>query len=286
VLILGETGTGKELVARAIHRLSSRARNSFIKVNCAAIPSGLLESELFGHEKGAFTGAVNRKIGRLELANNGTLFLDEVGEIPLELQPKLLRVLQDHQFERLGSTQTIVVDVRLIAATNRDLVRAVAEKHFRSDLFYRLNVFPIRTPALRDRREDIPLLVRHFVEKSASQMQKPITVIPDQVMEGLVRRRWSGNIRELENFIERSVILSIGDALQVPENELGENAVSELESDYTLQSFQQEQIIKVLRECGGLLSGPNGAAARLGVKRTTLQSKMQKLGISRSDYLP
>jgi len=283
VLILGETGTGKELVARAIHRLSSRARNSFIKVNCAAIPSGLLESELFGHEKGAFTGAVSRKMGRLELANNGTLFLDEVGEIPLELQPKLLRVLQDHQFERLGSTQTIDVDVRLIAATNRDLARAVAEKNFRSDLFYRLNVFPIRTPALRDRRKDIPLLVRHFVEKSASRMQKTITVIPDQVMDGFVRRKWSGNIRELENFIERSVILSTGDALQVPENELAENA--NVEPDHTLQSIQRGQIIKVLRECGGLLSGPNGAAARLRVKRTTLQSKMQKLGISRSDYL-
>jgi len=285
VLILGETGTGKELVARAIHRLSSRARNSFIKVNCAAIPSGLLESELFGHEKGAFTGAVSRKMGRLELANNGTLFLDEVGEIPLELQPKLLRVLQDHQFERLGSTQTIDVDVRLIAATNRDLARAVAEKNFRSDLFYRLNVFPIRTPALRDRRKDIPLLVRHFVEKSASRMQKTITVIPDQVMDGFVRRKWSGNIRELENFIERSVILSTGDALQVPENALAENADSEVEPDHTLQSIQRGQIIKVLRECGGLLSGPNGAAARLRVKRTTLQSKMQKLGISRSDYL-
>ena len=285
VLLLGETGTGKELFARAIHRLSNRHDNNFIKVNCAAIPSGLLESELFGHEKGAFTGAIVRKMGRLELANQGTLFLDEIGDIPLELQPKLLRVLQDYQFEHLGGTQPIHVDVRLIAATNRDLAVAVEEGDFRRDLFYRVNIFPIRIPALRERREDIPLLVRHFVGKASARMQKSIRHIPDEVMDTLRGWTWPGNIRELENFIERSVILSAGDTLQVSQHELQGKEDTEIDPDETLEGVQREYIVKILRECRGLLSGPNGAAARLGVKRTTLQSKMQKLGISRTDYL-
>jgi len=279
-LLLGETGTGKELVARALHRLSKRQGNSFIKLNCAAIPSGLLESELFGHEKGAFTGAVARKLGRLELADRGTLFLDEVGEIPFSLQPKLLRVLQDLEFERLGGTQTLKVNFRLLAATNRDLLQSVKEREFRSDLYYRLNVFPILIPSLRDRREDIRPLVEHFVRKFATQMKKSITSIPARTMELMVRWDWPGNIRELENFVERSVILTPGSVLQsplaelqsIPENKPGDSGSS-------LRDTQRERIVRMLRECHGRLGGPEGAAARLGLKRTTLQSKLDQLGI-------
>jgi formate hydrogenlyase transcriptional activator len=277
VLIMGETGTGKELVARAIHRESRRKDNSFIKLNCAAIPSGLLESELFGHEKGAFTGAITKKLGRLELANQGTLFLDEIGEIPLELQPKLLRVLQDHEFERLGGTRTLHVNFRLLAATNRDLRQAVNQREFRSDLYYRLNVFPIRTPPLRERREDIPPLVEHFVGKYAARMGKPIASIPAKTMEALVQWPWPGNIRELENFVERSVILTSGKVLQVPLSEL--SAVVAQRNSETLAERERECILRALRECKGRLGGPNGAAARLGLKRTTLQSKLRHLGI-------
>ncbi len=286
VLITGETGTGKECIARMIHGMSRRKDRNFIKVNCAAIPTGLLESELFGHEKGAFTGAISQKLGRLELADKGTLLLDEIGEIPLELQPKLLRVLQDREFERLGGTKTIRVDVRLIAATNRDLVRAVEEKEFRSDLFYRLHVVPLHLPALRDRREDIPLLVRHLVEKCAARLRKPIDVIPDEAIEAMMHWRWPGNIRELENFIERSVILSEGNRLSPPLDELrGEISRQPSESDGTLRDREREHIIEILRQTRGALSGPAGAAARLGLKRTTLQYKMQRLGINRLDYL-
>jgi len=285
VLILGETGTGKELVARAIHRLSRGREQSFIKVNCAAIPTGLLESELFGHEKGAFTGAIARKIGRMELADGGTLFLDEVGEIPLELQPKLLRVLQDHEFERLGSTRTIKVNLRLIAATNRDLARSVADRQFRSDLFYRLSVFPIHVPALRERREDIPLLLRYFVHKFASRMDRHIETVPNETMQALQEWSWPGNIRELENLMERSVILSESGVLRVPLWELhAEKAPLVAEPDHTLDNAEREHIIRVLREAKGVISGPNGAARRLGLKRTTLQSKMQRLKITRQDY--
>jgi formate hydrogenlyase transcriptional activator len=283
VLILGETGTGKELIARAIHRISSRKNASFIKLNCAAIPAGLLESELFGHEKGAFTGAVSQKIGRLESANKGTLFLDEVGEIPLEMQPKLLRVLQDQEFERLGSTHTIRVNIRLIAATNRDLAQSMASRQFRGDLYYRLSVFPIRMPELRERREDIPLLVRYFAQEFARRMKKQIETIPTETMNALVNWTWPGNVREPENIIERSVILSQGPILTVPLGELSLWAQDSLD-DGTLESVQRETIVCVLRETGGVLSGPRGAAARLGLKRTTLQSRMQKLGISREEY--
>jgi formate hydrogenlyase transcriptional activator len=286
VLITGETGTGKERIARSIHGMSRRKDCNFIKLNCAAIPTGLLESELFGHEKGAFTGAVSQKVGRIELADKGSLFLDEVGEIPLELQPKLLRVLQDQEFERLGGTRTIHVDVRLIAATNRDLLRAVEEKQFRSDLYYRLRVFPLHLPPLRDRREDIPLLARHFVEKSAARLHKRIDFIPDEAIGAMLKWKWPGNIRELENFIERSVILSEGNILRPPLAEL-RMELSSQQSDVegTLRQKERDHIIEVLRQTRGLLSGPAGAAARLGVKRTTLQYKMQKLGISRMDYL-
>ncbi len=282
-LILGETGTGKELIARAIHRLSSRKDGTFIKLNCAAIPTGLLESELFGHEKGAFTGAVTQKIGRLELADKGTLFLDEVGDIPSELQPKLLRVLQDQEFERLGGNRTIRVNIRLIAATNRNLAQAVAEREFRSDLYYRLNVFPIHMPALRERTKDIPLLVRYFVQKLSRRMNKQIETIPTETMNALIRWDWPGNVRELENFIERSVILTEGSVLNVP---LAELRSSDLESeiDGTLENMEREFIIRVLRETGGVIAGSHGAAARLGLKRTTLQSRMLKMGISRRDY--
>ncbi|MGA7695096.1 MAG: sigma 54-interacting transcriptional regulator, partial [Candidatus Sulfotelmatobacter sp.] len=280
VLLLGETGTGKELVARAIHHLSNRKENSFIKLNCAAIPSGLLESELFGHEKGAFTGAVARKLGRLELADRGTLFLDEIGEIPLDLQPKLLRVLQDQEFERLGGTQTLKVNFRLLAATNRELLESVRHHEFRSDLYYRLNVFPIRIPPLRERREDIRLLVEHFVRKYASRMNKSITSIPAKTIEALVQWAWPGNIRELENFVERSVILTPGSVLQAPLSEL-QTAADEGNrgSSGSLREQERERILRVLRECKGQLGGPDGAAARLGLKRTTLQSKLSHLGI-------
>ena len=286
VLITGETGTGKERIARLIHGMSRRKDRNFIKLNCAAIPTGLLESELFGHEKGAFTGAVSQKLGRLELADKGTLLLDEIGDIPLELQPKLLRVLQDQEFERLGGTKTIRVDVRLIAATNRDLIRAVEEKEFRGDLFYRLHVFPLHLPALRERREDIPSFIRHFVEKCAARLHKHIDVIPDEAVEAMMHWSWPGNIRELENFIERSVILSEGNRLCAPLGELREEISRQLsDSDVTLRDREREHIIEILRQTRGVLSGPSGAAARLGLKRTTLQYKMQRLGISRTDYL-
>ncbi len=282
VLLLGDTGTGKELIARALHQMSSRKHASFIKLNCAAIPSGLLESELFGHEKGAFTGAVGRKLGRLELADQGTLFLDEIGEIPLNLQPKLLRVLQDHEFERLGGTQTLRVNFRLLAATNRDLLASVNQREFRSDLFYRLNVFPIRIPPLHDRRDDIPLLVEHFVRKCAARMGKSITSIPTKTMEALVQWNWPGNIRELENFLERSVILTPGSVLQAPLGEL--SAEQAQEKTTTLREKEKERILRVLRECNGQLGGPGGTAARLGLKRTTLQSKLNQLGITPKNY--
>jgi formate hydrogenlyase transcriptional activator len=283
VLVLGDTGTGKELIARAIHRMSARKDASFIKLNCAAIPTGLLESELFGHEKGAFTGAISQKVGRLELADKGTLFLDEVGDIPLELQPKLLRVLQDQEFERLGSTRTIKVNIRLVAATNRDLAKSVAEREFRSDLYYRLNVFPIRMPPLRDRRTDIPLLVRYFVQKFARRMSKPIDTIPTDTMRALVSWEWPGNVRELENFIERSVILSEGSVLRVPLAELTP-IFDDASNDGTLEGLERHHIIRVLRDTGGVIAGSRGAAVRLGLKRTTLQSRILKLGISRQEY--
>jgi formate hydrogenlyase transcriptional activator len=285
VLILGETGTGKELVARAIHRLSSRQEGPFIKVNCAAIPTGLLESELFGHEKGAFTGAVSQKIGRMELADGGTLFLDEVGEIPLELQPKLLRVLQDQEFERLGSNRTIKVNLRLVAATNRDLAKGIAQHEFRSDLFYRLSVFPVRVPPLRERREDIPLLVRYYVRKFALRMERHIETIPKETMKALTAWSWPGNVRELENLMERSVILSDSAALHVPLSEMRSDVHPASAQNHTLDSAEREHILRVLRETGGVMSGPDGAARRLGLKRTTLQSKMQRLKITRQDYM-
>ena len=284
VLILGETGTGKELVARAIHRLSRRNAGSFIKLNCAAIPTGLLESELFGHEKGAFTGAINQKVGRMELADGGTLFLDEIGEIPLELQPKLLRVLQDQEFERLGSNRTLKVNVRLLAATNRNLAESIAQHHFRSDLYYRLSVFPIVVPPLRERPEDIPLLVRHFVGKFARRMNRYIETIPTSTMQALRQWHWPGNVRELENLMERSVILSQGHSLRVPLSELSSPAFKTDRAERNLDDAERKHILRVLRESHGVLSGPNGAAQRLGLKRTTLQSKMQRLKISRKDY--
>jgi PAS domain S-box-containing protein len=287
VLIQGETGTGKELLARAIHRLSPRHERTFIKLNCAAIPAGLLESELFGHEKGAFTGAIARKLGRLELAHEGTLFLDEVGEMPLDLQPKLLRALQEREIERLGGTRPIPVDVRLIAATNRDLAQMVAEKQFRSDLFYRLKVFPIFSPPLRERAGDIPVLVQHFVAAHSRRMGKVIERIPDETMQALVRWPWPGNIRELENFLERAVILTRGPVLYVPLAELETREEEErLQTENpTLHQAEREHIVKVLRETGGQIGGEDGAAARLGLIRTTLNSKIKKLGIERSDYM-
>ncbi len=278
VLLLGETGTGKELVARAIHSHSRRRDRAFVKLNCAAIPTGLLESELFGHEKGAFTGAVSQKVGRLELAHQGTMFLDEVGDIPLELQPKLLRALQEREFERLGNTKTKKVDVRLVAATNRDLQKMVTESQFRSDLYYRLNVFPIRIPPLRERPEDIPMLVRHFTQKYARRLEKPIQSIPARAMNKLREWHWPGNVRELENFIERAVILSPGAVLNVPISELN-NGSSSI-GVRAVSTDEREQILRVLKETAGRVGGPNGAAARLGLKRTTLISRMKKLGIT------
>ena len=284
VLIRGETGTGKELIARALHELSPRRDRTFVKLNCAAIPTGLLESELFGHEKGAFTGAISQKAGRFELAHQGTLFLDEVGDIPPELQPKLLRVLQEQEFERLGGTKTIKVDVRLVTATHRDLARMVAECRFREDLYYRLNVFPLVLPPLRERPDDIPRLVRHFTQRFARRMGRRIEAIPSAVMEALVRYPWPGNIRELQNVIERAVILSPGPSLQVPPGDLQPapaQARTPAAAPSTLADAERDHILGVLRETGWVLSGPDGAAARLGMKRTTLQSKLKKLGISR-----
>jgi formate hydrogenlyase transcriptional activator len=290
VLLLGETGTGKELIARAVHDHSRRKGRTFVKLNCAAIPTGLLESELFGHEKGAFTGAIAQKTGRLELADQGTLFLDEVGDVPVEIQPKLLRALQEREFERLGSVHTKRVNVRLVAATNRDLEKMIEERQFRSDLYYRLNVFPIRIPPLRERREDIPLLIRYFAEKFARQMQKPIDSIPTSTMAQLQAWHWPGNVRELENLIERSVILTTGPALQVPLSDMKIAATVPVAAvaavSTTLESSDRELIIKVLRETRGILAGPNGAASKLGLKRTTLQYKMKKLGITREHWWP
>jgi formate hydrogenlyase transcriptional activator len=310
VLLLGETGTGKELIARAIHERSRRKERTFVKLNCAAIPTGLLESELFGHEKGAFTGAISQKVGRMELADQGTLFLDEVGDIPSEIQPKLLRVLQEREFERLGSTHTRKVNVRLVAATNRDLEKMVADREFRNDLYYRLNVFPIRIPPLRDRREDIPLLVGYFVQKCAKQMQKRIDVIPASVMKGLTAWDWPGNIRELENFIERAVILTRGKSLDAPLGELRKSRKDEpvlspssrSEDDIvrivreTVASMkgksaesehfkkQHDEIVRVLSECKGRVGGAGGAAARMEISRTTLISRMKRFGIDPYDY--
>jgi formate hydrogenlyase transcriptional activator len=283
VLIYGETGTGKELIARAIHNLSSRHSNAIVKLNCAAIPTGLLESELFGHEKGAFTGAISQQVGRFELANRGTIFLDEVGEIPLELQTKLLRVLQEREFERLGSTRTIRSDARLVAATNRDLSAMVEEQRFRSDLFYRLNVFPIRIPALRERPEDIPLLVRHFVQQFARRMNRMIETIPSETMSALVRYPWPGNIRELQNLIERAVILSSGPVLRVPLKDLPTRPVvsSSTARPQTLEEAERAHILAALKETNWVIAGPNGAAASLGMNRSTVQFRMKKLGIVR-----
>jgi formate hydrogenlyase transcriptional activator len=296
VLILGDTGTGKELIARAIHNLSPRRERTFVKINCAAIPSGLLESELFGHERGAFTGAVNQKIGRFELADKGTLFLDEVGDIPLELQPKLLRVLQEQEFERLGSNRTQRVDVRVVAATNGDLSKLVAERAFRSDLYYRLNVFPIQVPALRERREDIPLLVRYFVQKFSRRQNKVVQYVPADAMDALVNYSWPGNVRELENFIERAVLLSPGKELRVAMSELRSSpmnadtsATSAVSGTFlpvassmaTLEEAERQHILRALRQTEWRIAGPKGAAAVLGMKRTTLQARMRKLGIRR-----
>ncbi len=284
VLILGETGTGKDVIARAIHQLSSRSERSLITLNCAAIPTGLLESELFGHERGAFTGAISQKIGRLELAHRGTLVLDEIGDLPLELQPKLLRVLQERKFERLGGTRTIPVDIRLIAATNRDLHRMVDNRQFRSDLYYRLKVFPITLPPLRERREDIPFLVRYFVSRHARNLGKRIETIPPDIMKSLTRWDWPGNIRELENFIERSVILTKGTILRAPLAELVHVEEAPANEDSTLEAIERDHILSVLRETRGTISGPHGAATRLGLKRTTLNSKLKKIGIQPKDY--
>jgi formate hydrogenlyase transcriptional activator len=281
ILIQGETGTGKELVARAIHRLSSRANATFVKLNCAAIPAGLIESELLGHEKGAFTGAVGLRIGRFELAHKGTLFLDEIGELPLEMQPKLLRVLQDGQFERLGGTRTIHSDFRLVAATNRDLRAMVAQQQFRADLFYRVNVFPITLPALRERREDIPTLVRYFVQEFSTRMRKNIESIPAEVMETLVHYSWPGNIRELRNIIERSVILTTGKRLAIPKDDLHESRSHAPAPVATMEDAERRHIMDALDASTWVVGGPSGAAAMLGMKRSTLQSRMQKLGIMR-----
>jgi formate hydrogenlyase transcriptional activator len=282
VLILGETGTGKELLARAIHNLSGRRERTFVKMNCAAIPTGLLESELFGHERGAFTGAIATKVGRFELADGGTLFLDEVGDIPLELQSKLLRVLQEQEFERLGSTRTHKVNVRVVAATNQDLSDMVEKKEFRNDLYYRLNVFPLMIPPLRERREDIPVLVRYFTQKFARQLNRPIDRIPADTMDTLTAYAWPGNIRELENLVERAVILSTGLDLVVPLSELkASRATAHTAQVSTLESAEREHIIRALNATNWIIGGPAGAAVKLGMKRTTLQSKMQKLGVTR-----
>jgi formate hydrogenlyase transcriptional activator len=284
VLLLGETGTGKELIARAIHSHSPRKARPFVKLNCAAIPTGLLESELFGHERGSFTGAIAQKIGRVELAHQGSLFLDEIGDIPLELQPKLLRVLQEREFERLGSTRTQKVDVRFVAATHRDLEGMILEKLFRSDLYYRLNVFPIYVPPLRERSEDIPLLVQHFLQQATRRMRKTIDSVPSETMEALIRHRWPGNIRELENVIERAVILSPGPVLRLSHGDLNTRIApgQNTEGYRTLEEVERNHILATLKETRWLLSGPNGAANRLGLNRSTLYFRMKKLGIYRS----
>jgi formate hydrogenlyase transcriptional activator len=283
VLIYGETGTGKELIARALHNLSARRASPFVKCNCAAIPTGLLESELFGHEKGAFTGAVVQRIGRFEVANRGTIFLDEIGETPLEVQPKLLRVLQEREFERLGSSRTLHSDARLVTATNVDLLEMVEANRFRADLYYRLNVFPIHVPPLRERPEDIPLLVRHFARDYARRMNRKIKVIPSAAMDALVRYSWPGNIRELQNLVERAVILSAGERLEVRVSEIDEGiAVSKTrDSQRTLEEVERAHILATLKETRWILSGPRGAASRLGLNRSTLQFRMKKLGIER-----
>src|SRR5258708_1406270 len=279
VLLLGETGTGKELIARAIHERSRRKDRTFVKLNCAAIPTGLLESELFGHERGAFTGAIAQKTGRMELADQGTLFLDEVGDIPTEIQPKLLRALQEREFERLGSNRTKQVDVRLVAATNRDLNQMMENREFRSDLYYRLNVFPIRIPPLRERPEDVPLLVRYFAQKYGRRMQKQIESIPTAALRKLSSWHWPGNIRELENFIERSVILTRGSELQVPVSGLSNNGKS-IPMVGTREANERDEIVRILKVTNGRVGGPDGAAARMDIKRTTLISRLKKLGIN------
>jgi transcriptional regulator with GAF, ATPase, and Fis domain len=281
VLLEGETGTGKELVSRAVHNLSPRKNRTLIKFNCAAIPHGLLESELFGHERGAFTGAIARKLGRFELADQATLFLDEVGEIPLEIQVKLLRVLQEQEFERLGGTQTERVNVRLVAATNRNLAEMVSEQEFRSDLYFRLNVFPITIPPLRARTEDIPLLAEHFLKEYSRRMDKRIDTIPESTLQRLQQHPWPGNVRELQNFLERAVILTTGSILDAPLEDLKIPADAQPEPAVTLRQAESSHILKILRETNWVLGGPRGAAIRLGLKRTTLVSKMRKLGLSR-----
>jgi len=286
VLLHGETGTGKELIARAIHNLSSRSEHTFVRVNCAAIPSGLLESELFGHEKGAFTGALMQRKGRFELADGGSLFLDEIGDISLELQPKLLRAVQEQEFERLGSSKTISVNVRLIAATHRDLPAMIRDEKFREDLFYRFNVFPIEIPPLRERREDIPLLVNYFVSKVAGRMRRQIKSIPTRAMELLTNCPWKGNIRELANFIERAVILTRGEELEVPVNELATSSetIVAVGTPSTFRQAESSVIINALRASSGRIAGKGGAAERLGLKRTTLQNKIRRLGIAKATY--
>ena len=286
VLLHGETGTGKELIARAIHNLSSRRERSLVRMNCAAIPSGLLESELFGHEKGAFTGALMQRKGRFELADGGSLFLDEIGDISLELQPKLLRAIQEQEFERLGSSKTIHVNVRLIAATHRDLRAMIRDEKFREDLFYRFNVFPIEIPPLRERREDIPLLVNYFVSKLSRQMRKDINSVPKRAMELLTTCPWKGNIRELANFIERAVILTRGDELEVPVSELPTSSEINVAigAPSTFRHAESSVIIDALRAASGRIAGKGGAAERLGLKRTTLQNKIRRLGISKANY--
>jgi formate hydrogenlyase transcriptional activator len=285
VLIQGETGTGKELVARAIHDRSARRGRSFVKLNCAAIPTGLLESELFGHERGAFTGAIGQKIGRFEVADGGTLFLDEIGELPLELQPKLLRILQEQEFERVGGQRTVRVDVRLIAATNRDLAGMVAEQRFRDDLFYRLNVFPIDVPPLRERRDDIPALVKHFARRFARQMNRCIDIIPGDAISAMQQYAWPGNIRELANVVERATILSPGPTLEISvaglERPVARMSHASATSDYPARLAERAHILAVLQEANWLIGGPRGAATRLGMKRTTLHSLIKRLGIAR-----
>jgi formate hydrogenlyase transcriptional activator len=285
VLIQGETGTGKELVARAIHERSTRRNGPFVTLNCAAVPAGLLESELFGHERGAFTGALTQRTGRFHLADHGTLFLDEIGDLPLELQPKLLRVLQEHEFERLGSPRTIRVDVRVVAATNQDLVTMVEDQRFRADLYYRLNVFPITLPPLRERTEDIPLLVQHFVSKLARRMNKEFNHVPGEAIEALRLHDWPGNIRELQNFLERAVVMCSGPELRLPPDELNRLVKRDAPGAIrTLAEAEREHILQVLKEAGWVIAGRNGAAVRLGVPRTTLLYRMHKLGIAKGNF--